>query len=165
MNIGSDGILGRDPLGNETFSLHPDGSLSLRELTLDDVDFADQDLTKNSDVIFSSVSGLINGRLGNVEVGEIAISDNLVINESGIFAEDSQGNETFSLFANTGHLSMRDIIIGDVNFTDQELKKSSNVKFGAIEYDRIVSNGVRQDALWDTAYAERGSQIAGNKIS
>ena len=36
-------------------------------------------------------------------LGELYISDRLELTESGIFATDSLGNPTFSLYANTGN--------------------------------------------------------------
>jgi len=134
-------------------------------LTFANTVFADQNLLTTSDVQFNTISGTFNGILGDVTLGEIVISSNLVINESGIFATDNLGNETFSLFANTGALELRDIMLSDIDFADQELFTTSDVTFDQINYGSIYSGVTRKDTLWDLAYAERGSVIAGNKIS
>ena len=47
-----------------------------------------------------------------MELGELVVSDRLTITEDGIFATDTTGAETFSLFANTGNAAFEGDITG-----------------------------------------------------
>lgn len=89
-----------------------------------------------------TLSGVFNGVLENAQVG-----DRVSINSNGIFATDSLGNETFSIFANTGainipyYLNQGQLAIDDLNGTAINRLKITN---------SINSNGLSIAPLSDS---------------
>ena len=65
--------------------------------------FGDSDNYVNWDNSQLSIKGRIGGEISDMTLGELYVSDRLKLTADGIFATDSLGNETFSLFANTGN--------------------------------------------------------------
>jgi len=101
-------------------------------------------------------------------LGELVISSNLVINESGIFAEDSTGAETFSLFSSTGNAvfagelsAASGSFAGDISAATGTFSGSVSVGGTILDTTNTLNSntttddvGIRTDAETDTAVNE-----------